>query len=44
MGRPPADDHHHTAAPFGLGQAVVNHTTAIVVLATVDAAAKPNGR
>jgi hypothetical protein len=40
MGWPPADDHHHTAAPFDLGQAVVNPTTAIVLLATVDAAVK----
>jgi hypothetical protein len=40
MGWPAADDHHHTAAPFDLGQAVVNPTTAIVLLATVDAAVK----
>jgi hypothetical protein len=43
MGWPPADDHHHTAAPFDLGQAVVNPTTAIVLLAAVHPAITPPG-
>jgi hypothetical protein len=41
---PKGVNHPDAAAPFDLGQAVVNPTTAIVLLPTVDAAAKPNGR